>query len=72
VFRLIPGRLGRHAVVFGRPTVLLGVLSVVLGLIAKPLGLLSVLLYRSAIVRHDGSSLVLRPSSSVRFRTASF
>jgi hypothetical protein len=60
-FRLIPGKLGRHAVFFGRPTVLLGVLTVVLGLIAKPLGLLSVLLYRSAIVRHDGSSLVLRP-----------
>ena len=42
-FRLIPGRLGRHAVFFSRPTVLLGVLSVVLGLIAKLLGLLPVL-----------------------------
>ena len=29
LFRLIPGRLGRHAVFFGEPTVLLGILTTV-------------------------------------------
>jgi hypothetical protein len=52
LFRVVPGRLGRTALLLGEPTVLLGFLAAVLSLFASAFRLLAERLCRDVVVRH--------------------